>query len=104
MLKRLKDSFDNGIEKIKWFSSLVSDRVKVELSVIKLLHESDQLEKKREDLMKTIGRRVLELKDYPDMQILKDGVISSAVSEIELITNEIEQMRKKASEISAIEE
>lgn len=104
MLKRIRDSFDNGIEKIKWFSSLVSDRVKVELSVMKLLYESDQLEKKREDLMKTIGRRVLELKDYPDRQILKDSVIASAVSEIELITNEIEQVRKKASAISSIEE
>lgn len=104
MLKRIKDSFDSGIEKIKWFSSLVSDRVKVELSVIKLLHQSDQLEKKRDDLMKTIGQRVLELKDQTDRQILKDSVIAGAISKIEAITNEIEETKKKASDISAIEE
>ncbi len=104
MLKRVKDNFDSGVEKIKWFSSLVSDRVKVELSVIKLLYESDRLEKKREELMKAIGRRVLELKDFPDSHILKDGAIASAIADIEAITREIEETRKKASDISAIEE
>jgi hypothetical protein len=104
MIKRIKDSFDSGVEKIKWFSALVSDRAKVELSVMKLLYQSDQLEKRREDLMRSLGRRVLELKDYPDRQILKDTIIADAITEIEQITSEIEQTRKRASEISKIEE
>ncbi|KPK45828.1 MAG: hypothetical protein AMK74_02235 [Nitrospira bacterium SM23_35] len=104
MLKRIKDSFDHGVAKIKWFSSLISDRVKVELSVIKLLYESDQMEKRKEDLMRTIGRRVIELKEYSDRQVLNDSTIAEAITEIEQITLEIEQTRKKASEISKIEE
>ena len=104
MLKRIKDSFDSGLEKIKWFSSLLSDRVKVEVSVLKLMYQSDQMERRKNDLMKTIGRRVHELKEYPDRQILKDTVIADALAEIEQITSEIEQTRKKASEISKIEE
>jgi hypothetical protein len=104
MLKRVKDSFERGVEKIKWFSSLVSDRVRVELSVIKLLYQTDQMERKKEALMKTIGQRVLELKDYPDRQILKDGIIADALAEIEKITIEIEQTREKASDISRVEE
>lgn len=104
MLKRMKDSFENGVEKIKWASSLLSERVKIELSVMKLLYETDQLEKKKEDLMKTIGRRVAELKEYPDRQILKDSIVADALSEIEKITTEIDQTRKRASDISRIEE
>lgn len=104
MLKRIKDSFENGVEKIKWASSLLSERVKIELSIMKLLYETDQLEKKKEDLMKTIGRRVAELKEYPDRQILKDSIVADALSEIEKITTEIDQTRKRASDISRIEE
>lgn len=104
MLKKIKDSFDGGVEKIKWFSSLLSDRVKVELSVMKLLYQSDQLERRKEDLMRAIGRRVLEMKEHPDRQILKDRIIADALAEIEQIINEIELTRKRASDISKIEE
>jgi hypothetical protein len=104
MLKRIKDSFDSGVEKIKWFSSLLSDRVKVEVSVMKLMYQSDQMERRKNDLMKTIGRRVHELKEYPDREILKDRIIDDALVEIEHIIREIELIRKKASEISKTEE
>ncbi|MCJ7481619.1 MAG: hypothetical protein MUO31_01495 [Thermodesulfovibrionales bacterium] len=104
MLKRIKDSFDSGVEKIKWFSSLLSERVKVEVSVLKLMYQSDQMERRKDDLMKTIGRRVHELKEYPDRQLLKDRIIDDSLVEIEHIIREIELTRKKASEISKTEE
>ncbi len=104
MLKRLKDNFESGLEKLKWFSSLLSERLKIEISVMKLLHQSGQMEKKRDDLMKAVGRRVYELKEHSDRQILKDTAITEALSEIEKINTEIESTKKKASEISKVEE
>jgi hypothetical protein len=101
MFKRLKDNFDSGIEKIKWFSSLLSDRVKIEYFVMKLLYQSEQMGKKRDELIKTIGLRVYELKGYPDRQILKDRVIIEALNEIEKINNELNETKKKASELSS---
>jgi seryl-tRNA synthetase len=101
MIRRLRNNFESGIEKIKWFASLLTDRLKIELSVIKLLHESEQMEKKRDELMKKIGRRVLEMKEHADRQVLKDSVIIDTMSEIEKMDQEIEQTRKKASEISS---
>jgi len=101
MIRRLKNNFENGVEKIKWFASLLSDRLKIELSVMKLLHESEQMEKKRDELMKKIGQRVLEMREHADRQVLKDSVIMDTMSEIEKIDQEIEQTRKKASEISS---
>ncbi|MDH5202542.1 MAG: hypothetical protein OEZ31_01570 [Nitrospirota bacterium] len=100
MFKRLKESFDSGLDKIKWFSSLFSDRMKIEYSVMKLLYQSDQMEKKKEDLMKTIGKRVFELKGY---SILKDDSIVEALRELEKINSEIEEIKKKASEMSKVE-
>jgi seryl-tRNA synthetase len=101
MWRRLRNNFDSGIEKIKWFSSLVSDRVKIEYFVMKLLYQSEQMEKKRDELIKTIGLRVYELKGYPDRHILKDSAIIDAINEIDKINNEINETKKKASEISS---
>lgn len=102
MLKRLRENFESGIEKIKWFSSLLSERIKIEYLVMKLLYQSEEMEKKREELMKKIGKRLYELKGYSDIHIFKDGIISEALSEIEKIDREIESTKKKASEISSI--
>jgi predicted transcriptional regulator len=101
MLKRLKNNFDSGIEKVRWFSSLLSERLKIEYLVMKLLYQSEQLEKRRDELMKTIGQRVYDLKGHSDRYILKDMVIIEALSEIEKINSEIDLTKKKASEISS---
>ena len=101
MWKKLNENFDRGIEKIKWFSMLLSDRIKIEYSVMKLLYQSEQMQKKRDELMKTIGQRIYELKEHSDRYILKDRVIADALSELEKISSEIESTKKKASEISS---
>jgi predicted transcriptional regulator len=101
MWRKLKENFDRGIEKIKWFSTLLSDRLKIEYSVMKLLYQSEQMKKRRDELMKTIGQRIYELKGHPDRYILKDKVIADALSELEGINSEIESTKKKASEISS---
>jgi len=103
MWKRLKNNFDSGIEHIRWFSSLFSERLKIEYLVMKLLYRSEQLERKRDEFMKTIGQRVYELKGYTDRYILKDGIVVETLSEIEKIDAEIDVTKKKASEISRIE-
>lgn len=104
MFKRLKESFDSGIGKIKWFSSLLSDRLKIEYSVTKLLYQSEQMERKRDELMKKIGQRISELKGHSDRYIMKDRVIVEALNEIEKINSDIEAVKKEASEISKVEE
>ena len=76
MIKKLKENFENGVEKIKWFASLLSDRLKIELSV-------------------------MEMKEHADRQVLKDSVILDTVGEVEKIDQELEQTRKKAQEISS---
>lgn len=101
MWRKLKGNFDRGIEKIKWFSSLLSDRLKVEVSVVKLLYQSEKMEKKKDELMKKIGQRVYEMKGHSDRSVLKDKIIIEALDELDKILNDIEETKKKASEISS---
>jgi hypothetical protein len=100
MLKRLKTNFDKGVEKIKWFSTVLSERIKIELLVIKLLFQSDKMEKKRDELLKKIGQRIYELKGDSDRHVLKDRFIAEALNEIEQINDELDSTKKKTSEIS----
>ena len=101
MWTRIRSNFETGIGKLKWFASLFSDRLKVEFSVMKLLYESDCMEKRKDELSKAIGKRFLELKDQPERNILKDRIIAESLSEIEQLNSEIESTKKKASDISS---
>ena len=71
--------------------------------VIKLLYQSEQFNDQKADLLKKIGKRVLELKDQREGSILKDSVIADSLREIERIDTDIESTKQKASEISKIE-
>jgi hypothetical protein len=59
------------------------------------------MKKKRDELLKTIGERIYELKGHSDRSLLKDRVIADALDELDKINSEIESTKKKASEISS---
>jgi hypothetical protein len=103
MWKRVKNNFDSGIGRIKWFSSILSERMKIEFSVIKLVSDRDKKEKERAEKMRLIGERVFEVKEQQDKNVLKDKIITSAISEIEKLDSEIEDINKKVSEVSKVE-
>ena len=103
MWGKIKNNFDSGIERIKWFSSLLSERVKIEFSVIKLVSDRDKKEKERAEKLRLIGERVFEVKEQQDKNVLKDKIITSAISEIEKLDSEIEDINKKVSEVSKVE-
>ena len=103
MWKKIKNNFDSGIERIKWFSSILSERMKIEFSVIKLVSDRDKKEKERAEKLRLIGERVFELKEQHDKNVLKDKVIAGSISEIEKLDSEIEDINKKVSEISKVE-
>ncbi|PIV41607.1 MAG: hypothetical protein COZ31_04100 [Nitrospirae bacterium CG_4_10_14_3_um_filter_44_29] len=103
MWKRVKNNFDSGIARIKWFSSILSERMKIEFSVIKLVSDRDKKEKERAEKLRLIGERVFEVKEQQDKNVLKDNVIAGSISEIEKLDSEIEDINKKVSEISKVE-
>jgi hypothetical protein len=101
MLKRLYDKFRAGIERIKWFAALFSERLKIEIAIFQLLYKSEEMEKRRDALLRTIGQRVVELKGHGD-KITRDSAVSDALEEIEKIDRNITDLRLKANEISRV--
>jgi ribosomal 50S subunit-associated protein YjgA (DUF615 family) len=81
----------------------MNERMKVELSLFKLLYKTTEMEKNRASLMKTIGERVFELRNASEKRILRDPAILEALESLEKLDSEIADMRRKASEIEKIE-
>ncbi|RJQ42050.1 MAG: hypothetical protein C4550_00620 [Nitrospiraceae bacterium] len=103
MWKRIKNNFDSGIGRIKWFSSILSERMKIEFSVIRLVSDRDKKDKERAEKLRLIGERVFELKEQHEKNVLKDKIIADSISGIEKLNAEIEDINKKVSEISKVE-
>jgi len=99
MISILKRDFEAGIEKLKWFSSLLSERVRVEIEVFKLLYKSEELKKKRDELLKKIGQEVCAAKGK-EKNIYANKDVMDAIKELEALDPEIKETVEKASEIS----
>lgn len=99
MLERLKRSFDSGVEKVRLLASIISERVKVEIAVTKLLWKTSDLEKKRDQLARSVGERVFDLRGRPEVNLLGDQKIKKSVSEMEEVVAEINEIKSRASQI-----
>jgi hypothetical protein len=102
MIKRVVDSFRGGLERIRWFATVFAERLRIEVAVIKLLYRSDEVDKKRTELLLGIGERVYMLRGRPERNILKDRAILDAVEEIEKLDKEIDDLKNKAAEIGSV--
>ena len=103
MWRKVKDNLDSGVEKAKWFSSLASDRLKIEIALMKLLYRSTEMEKQRSALMTAIGERVYGMRNGSEKNVQRDPDILQRLRQLEDLDAEIEDLRKKASEISRLE-
>ncbi len=103
LVEKLKKSYDAGVEKIKWFASIFSERLKVEAAVIKLLKESGKVEKQRDLLVRSIGERVFELRGRVDVDVFTDTGIRQALDELEKLDAEIRELKSRASEIGRVD-
>ncbi|MEC4676359.1 MAG: hypothetical protein VST72_05485 [Nitrospirota bacterium] len=104
MFKKLYETFRGGIEKIRWFATILSERIKIEIAVIKLLYESKEMDRKKDELLKKIGRRVYDLKGHTDRNIFRDRLVVDTLAEIEEIETGIDELKQQASGISGLED
>ncbi len=100
MIKGLKNDFMRGIEKIKWFSRIVSERLKIEITIIKLLYRSDDVDRAKDEMLLLIGKRVYEFKGNTEKNLFKDKVILESIAEIERLEKEIVELNQKISELT----
>lgn len=103
-MKKIIEDFRKGLERVRWFSTVLSERLKIEIAIFRLLYESDRMAKTRRELLIKIGERVMELKDHQDKNILKDSFIAEAVAEINTIEKTIEDLKTRVAEMGRVSE
>lgn len=96
MIERVRKSFHEGVNSVKWFASFLADRTRAEASMARLLYESNRLEAKLDELYRDIGKRVMELKGKEGKDPLKDFIVLQTMNEIIKLKEEIEDYRKRA--------
>lgn len=92
------------MKRIKWLSHLFAERLQIEIAVIKLLYQSEGKTRAREDLLRHIGERIVELNKQSTRDFSGDSVITDAINQIEQIEKDINTLKDKASEISSVAE
>ena len=103
-MKKIIDDFRKGLERVRWFSTVFAERLKIEIAIFRLLYESDRMVKTRGELLRKIGERVMELKDHHDKNILKDSLIAGAVAEIGKLEKTIDDLKVRVAEMGRVTE
>jgi len=99
MITRIKKSFEDGVNRLKWFSSLLNERVRVELAVFRMMLQADSLEKRRSELVGSIGERTFELRDKGELNVFKDAIVRKALKELEELDTELRALKERVSKI-----
>lgn len=101
MYTRIKQDIDTGLEKFRWFAALFSERLQIEISVFRLLYQSEEMKRRRNELLCRVGEEVYALRGK-DKNVYADKEIAAALHEIERLEPEIQSTLQQASEISKI--
>jgi hypothetical protein len=101
MYTRIKHDLNAGLEKFRWFATLFSERVRIELSVFNLLYQTEEMKRRKNELLRQVGEEVYAMRGK-DKNIYANADIAAALREIEQLEPEIQSTLDKASEISKI--
>jgi hypothetical protein len=93
MLERIKKSYHNGIKQARLLASFFAERTKVETSMARQFYETTKLETKLDGFYTDIGKRVAELEDRGEKEVLKDGIILQMVGEVKRVKKQIEDYK-----------
>ncbi|MCS7163813.1 MAG: Vsp/OspC family lipoprotein [Thermodesulfovibrio sp.] len=98
MFEIIKKDFLEGLKNFKFWASVISERIKIEINVLKLIKEINQLNLRRDELLKSIGKEVLDSWDR-DLEIKENGKIISLIRQIRELETQLESEKKKLREL-----
>lgn len=101
MLGKVKEDFENGIKKVKWFSELLSERMRIEITIFKLLYKSEELKKKRDELLRRIGEEVYEMRGR-DKNVYASEEVIGAIKSLEALAPEIKETLERVADIDKL--
>ena len=99
MYTRIKNDLGEGLSRAKWFANLLSERLRIELTIVRLLSGSEELKRKRNILLQKVGEETYRMRKdeanaHPSQEML------DAIKEIEALESQITEILDKVSEIS----
>ncbi|MBF0516738.1 MAG: hypothetical protein HQK97_06415 [Nitrospirae bacterium] len=103
MWNKIKRDFESGMDRLQWFAAIVTERLTIEISFIKMLAKIDNLEKEKEELFKSIGKNAYELSFNRTTDLYNYHKVAEAIREITCLERSIEELKKEAGEIISTE-
>jgi hypothetical protein len=105
MNERVRKNLAAGISRVKWVAGYVADRTKAETSVARMFFESSKLERKKGEIYREIGERVVELKEKggtDEIDVFNDAVVLQAFNEIKKLRETQDTSKKRAEDINKV--
>ncbi|MDA8086661.1 MAG: hypothetical protein M0Z75_08175 [Nitrospiraceae bacterium] len=96
MIEKLRRNFESGIAKLKWFSGLLNERLKVEIAFFKYASRAEKLRRERDEFARAIGERVYEERQQLSL-LARDENLKGLLKEMELVSEELDSMAEQAS-------
>jgi len=94
MIEIIKKDFSQGLKTFKFWASVISERLKVEINVLRLIGEMNKIASKRDELLKEIGKEIYSLWGS-DLNIKDHEKLSNLMREIKELETDIENKKRK---------
>jgi hypothetical protein len=100
MLDKTKNSFVSGIARVKWVASFLAERTRAETEIAKKSYERSKIENKIDNLYRDIGRRVLELSEKGEADVLKDSIVHNVLGELKDMIERADNYKTRTDSIN----
>lgn len=95
MIEIIRKNFSEGIKTFKFWAQILSERIKVEINILRLIAEINKLIEKRDEFLKDVGKEI-----YKNPKIFEENEkISILIRQIRQIEAEIEDKKNKLKEL-----
>jgi hypothetical protein len=90
-------NLEMGSKKIAATASILAERVKAEITIVRLRIRLDEVQSRIDELHRIIGRRIVDLSSKAAIpkageQLIKDEDIAAAMAELEVRTKDLEEL------------
>jgi hypothetical protein len=103
MLAMIRERMRSGVERLRWYASIIGERLKAEISLISLLREAEDMNIMREEAARSIGHRVFELRESGG-NVYEDAHVAAALEDMEALETQIEELREGANLLGEVGE
>lgn len=101
MLEIIKKDILQGLKTLNFWAKTISERVKVEINILKVLSEIHKLIEKRDEILKRLGQETYQ--SWGSLSNLQENEkILSFIKELKEVEKEIEEKKKKLSDLGDV--